>query len=121
MNKNKKWSVVVGCLVKNDNKFLILKRGDNEDSYPGIWELPSGKVEFGETLEQAVRREVREETGLEIDNPVLYGFFQYQTEVKYSVQINFTANTDSQKVKLTEHEDFKFVSPDELDKYGVTH
>jgi mutator protein MutT len=118
------WSVVVGCLIKNNNKILLLKRGDDEDSYPGLWELPGGKVEFGESLDQAVKREVREETGLELNSFQLCGYFQYIINkpdlTKYAVQINFVAETKQLKVAVTEHTDFKFVTIDELDNFNIS-
>jgi mutator protein MutT len=124
MDKQKVWSVTVGCLVRYANKVLIIKRPDDEESYPRIWELPGGKVEFGETLIEAVRREVMEETGLKISEPNLCGYFQYQVEkeshTRYTVQINFKADTESKDVKLTEHEDFRFIGLNELDNFRIS-
>lgn len=62
--KAKKSIVVVVAVVKKDNKILMVQR--NEEINPGahlLWEFPGGKVEFGETLEEALVREVKEETG----------------------------------------------------------
>ena len=57
-------------IVDSDNRLLLLKRSDN-----GCWGLPGGAVEPGEIVETAARREVREETGLEIDAMSLFGVF----------------------------------------------
>tara|TARA_Y100000310_G_C20388279_1_gene671513 strand:+ start:242 stop:652 length:411 start_codon:yes stop_codon:yes gene_type:complete len=57
--------VVAGVLYQN-NKILFVKRNQDERNYPGLFELPSGKVESGETNDQAIKREFKEETGLDI-------------------------------------------------------
>ncbi len=49
--------------VSKNNSFLLIRR--NSNPYEGMWALVGGKWDFGETLSQAVMREVREETGLE--------------------------------------------------------
>jgi nucleoside triphosphatase len=55
---------VVGPLIYNDqNQVLLIKN----PKWGEIWSIPGGHVELGETMEEAVRREVREETGLEVD------------------------------------------------------
>lgn len=59
--------VGVGALIFNDQgQFLITKRGPQAKNERGKWEIPGGAVEFGETLEQAIKREVQEELGISI-------------------------------------------------------
>ena len=55
----------VGAVVLDaEGRLLLIRRG--HDPHAGLWSLPGGRVEDGETLEQAVRREVLEETGLAV-------------------------------------------------------
>jgi 8-oxo-dGTP diphosphatase len=57
--------VAVGVLIRADGRFLLTSRPPGK-VYQGYWEFPGGKLEPGETVEQALRRELREEIGLTI-------------------------------------------------------
>jgi 8-oxo-dGTP diphosphatase len=57
--------VGVGVALVEEGKILLVRRG--HDPGKGLWAVPGGKVDFGETLREAAVREVREETGLEVE------------------------------------------------------
>jgi 8-oxo-dGTP diphosphatase len=57
--------VVVGCVLEKDNKYLLVQ--EKRPKVSGLWNLPAGHVDTGETLEAAAIREVYEETGYEIE------------------------------------------------------
>jgi 8-oxo-dGTP diphosphatase len=57
--------VAVGVLVRADGHFLLTSRPDGK-VYAGYWEFPGGKLEAGESVEQALRRELHEELGITI-------------------------------------------------------
>ena len=60
--------VGVGAIIVNRTGELFLaKRGPLAKNERGLWEFPGGSVEFGETLVGALKREIREEYGIEID------------------------------------------------------
>jgi 8-oxo-dGTP diphosphatase len=69
-------SVVVSALIEENGKVLLVKRKKSKKAFPGFWGLPTGKVKAGETLEEAVRREVKEETGLEVEPVEIYHITQ---------------------------------------------
>ncbi|MBW2974765.1 NUDIX hydrolase [Candidatus Woesearchaeota archaeon] len=68
----KKVRATVGAVIENDGKVLLVKR--NCEPFKGFWSLPDGHIDFGETAEQAVIREVKEETGLTIKRPMFLGY-----------------------------------------------
>ena len=57
--------VAVGVLVRADDAFLLTSRPEGK-AYAGYWEFPGGKLEAGESVEQALRRELHEELGITI-------------------------------------------------------
>lgn len=59
--------VAVGVLINGDRDFLLTSRPPGK-AYAGYWEFPGGKLEQGESVEQALRRELQEEIGLNIDS-----------------------------------------------------
>jgi 8-oxo-dGTP diphosphatase len=59
--------VAVGVLLREDGAFLLTSRPPGK-VYAGYWEFPGGKLEAGESVEQALRRELQEEIGITIDD-----------------------------------------------------
>lgn len=65
--------VAVGALIIHKKKVLLARRA--KDPFKGEWSLPGGAVEVGETVEDAVRREVCEETGIEVEITGVAGIY----------------------------------------------
>ena len=63
--QRKHTEVAVGILIREDGEFLLSSRPEGKP-YAGYWEFPGGKLEAGETVEQALRRELIEELGVTI-------------------------------------------------------
>lgn len=110
--------ITVKGIVIYNHQVLILKRIRPSTDGLGYWELPGGGLEYGETPHEALIRELKEETGLEIKilKPV-YTFTairpQYQT-----VGIGFLCVPTNNHVKISEeHTGYKFVSSNELLNY----
>jgi 8-oxo-dGTP diphosphatase len=102
--------LVVGAVVQHDGKVLLLQRPE-DDFMGGIWELPSGKVDPGESLDVALIREVGEETGLDVSSIQDYlGSFDYTSgSGKKSRQFNFAVDVSaSEPVALTEHDGYRW-------------
>jgi len=64
----------VGALIFEASKLLIVERA--KEPLKGYWSLPGGIVEAGEKLEDAIRREVREETGLDVEPTSIFEIFE---------------------------------------------
>jgi mutator protein MutT len=58
---------VVGSVLVRNNKILLPKRSSNLKKYPNLYEFPGGKVESGETLKEALKRELSEELSIDVD------------------------------------------------------
>lgn len=98
MNERKP-KLVVGILVKNNGKFLLAK--ERLESGKDYWIVPGGKVEFGETIEDAARREILEETGVQAKKlnflaykEAIFPEFNYHTVIFF-----FETQTDSYDLK----------------------
>jgi len=118
--------VLAAVIVKND-KVLILQRNKDEDIFPNMWELPSGKKEPLETSESSLLREVKEETGLDIKIIMPFFVFDYQIEkpeeIRDSTQINFLAIliNNNKKIKLSsEHQSFAWIYEDKVNQYKLS-
>lgn len=113
---------VVGAVIVKGLHFLLLQRKVN-DFMGDIYELPSGKVEEGEQLDQALYREVKEETNLKISEIDKYiGYFDYVSKTGVLTrQFNFIVFVDKQfGVKLSEHQSFVWVTKEELEMYSIS-
>jgi 8-oxo-dGTP diphosphatase len=64
----------VGALILEDGKILLVERG--KEPLKGYWSIPGGIVETGEKLEEGIRREVLEETGLDVDPYSMFEIFE---------------------------------------------
>lgn len=116
-----------GFLLNTEGKVLVVKRSDNDDFLPGLWELPGGGTEIGEHPPIGLVREFKEETSLKIEvNKPLYVadyFMEKDTEKIHRVEIFFLctmSNLDKKVVLSHEHSDYKWLSQDELKNFTMT-
>lgn len=73
MNQDHPWIGIDAIILNDKDQLLLIKRDKNSKAYPGYWGLVSGKVDWGEEIEEAVVREVKEETNLDIEEPIFVG------------------------------------------------
>ena len=103
---------VVAAIIKKDNKILATQRGYGE--FEGLWEFPGGKIEDGETKEEALIREIKEELNADIivEKFALDLEWQYPNFYLYMSCFECVLESD---IELLEHMGARWLSLDELD------
>ena len=117
---------VLGVIVRPDGKFLITKRAEDKAWAPGWWEVSGGAAVAGEDSEDAVIREIREETGLDVSGCEGGFLFSYRREnIKegdnYIVDVyRYVVDFTEKDVMLQEEETTGFQIADirEIEAYG---
>ena len=113
---------VLGVIVRPDGRFLITQRVMTKSWAPGWWEVSGGGVMAGEESQDAVKREILEETGLDVSNCEGGYLFSYHRENpgegdNYFVDIyRFVMDFDESDVKIQEKEaaGFKLATAEEI-------
>ncbi len=111
------------AIFRGEQLLLLHRSLDAAD--PGVWDLPGGIVEEGESLSTAARREVREETGFEVRVGRMYhadvfGSFSKAGKIRPTVGVFFHAlgpTTKRPRLDPTEHTEYAWVSLDDLKGY----
>lgn len=111
--------IVVSGLLQYDGRILLIRRSSGEALFPGYFEFPSGKVEFGEDPVIALEREFLEETNLKIKVGEPLRTFAYVSDEgqRHSVEIVFRVSlvSDPSEIKLSEdHDEYKWVPSSEV-------
>jgi 8-oxo-dGTP diphosphatase len=110
-----KIKVVCGILIWND-RILVGKRKQANKHHPGKWEFPGGKMEEGETVDETIIREFKEE--LDID---IYPFHEFRTLSEDNIEFTpMTVRLIGGKAKLLEHEEIRFVDKSDFFKLELT-
>lgn len=103
--------LAVKAFIIMGNKLLILKRHSKDVQKPGIWEIPGGRLELGENPFDGLRREVKEETGLDIAIVYPLNVRHFKREDGQTItMIIFYCKSEEEKVILSEeHTDFEWI------------
>lgn len=108
---------VVAALIWKENRFMICQRPVNK-TRALEWEFVGGKVESGETLEQALVRECREEIGVEVEVDDVY----FEVDHEYpDITIHltlFNARLSGGEPQKLEHNDIRFITREEIPLYN---
>lgn len=115
-----KTQIVLTGILRDKDLFLIVKRNENDNLYPGAWEFPGGHLEDGETIKEGLKRELLEEIGFTDEfNPRITRYYDEikskNGELIYNLEIDFMINVDrlNLEIKLSnEHSEYKWVTKD---------
>lgn len=84
------------------DKVVLTKRNDGANNRSGLWELPGGTLELGETLEEAVIRETEEETGLTVNPLFCCGIYQDFPGKQHWISLTYVADIAGGKLENKE-------------------
>ncbi|MCR4329057.1 MAG: NUDIX domain-containing protein [Candidatus Roizmanbacteria bacterium] len=119
-----KLQIITACIfLHKDGKVFIGRRSKTKSFLPGKWELPGGHIEFGETVEEGLRRELREELNMEIIVGNIYSEFTYVMNEgnDHVIEVLYfaTMKNPKQKIFLNEesHDEYAWLSENEVDTY----
>jgi 8-oxo-dGTP diphosphatase len=107
-------------VVTDRGKLLIMKRKDDDDTYPGFWDCVGGHFEKGESAEECMLREAYEESGQKMKIVRVGPLIEYLDEYGRVVAVPFILKPEAKKkVSPTEHSEFKWVKLSDVSKYEV--
>lgn len=117
---------VLGVLRRPDGTYLITRRRMDKEWAPGCWEVPRGGVRAGESAEDAVKREILEETGVDVSNAdggYVFSYKRVNPEEKnnYFVDIfRYTMDIPDSAVHTQEREvmEYAFATLEQIQEYG---
>lgn len=104
---------VVAAVICRDGKYFATQRGYGE--FKDYWEFPGGKIEPGETREDALRREIREELDTEIRIDAFLTTVEYDYPSFHLTMHCFLCSVCSGRLTLKEHENALWLSDEQLD------
>ena len=116
MDRTERAELTVLCLIRDGDRYLL------QDRAKGDWTgfaLPGGHVEPGESIVDAVVREMKEETGLDIHSPKLCGVKQFPIDGGRYVVFLFVADKFSGELASSEEGRMHWINRDELTNYNL--
>lgn len=107
---------VKGIIRRNDGKILVLRRSEQDDHKPNVWETPGGGMDTAESPQKALEREIVEETGLTVSILEPFNVFTFKKDTgEYKVGITFICEYQSGDVQLSsEHSEYRWIKPEEF-------
>ncbi|GAA0720002.1 8-oxo-dGTP diphosphatase MutT [Clostridium malenominatum] len=107
---------VTAAIITKDDLILIAQRGKDEN-LAGKWEFPGGKIESGETPQECLKREIKEELNIEIQVGEFLGESIYTYPNGQIKLMGYFATIVKGNFELSVHDEVKWVSIDEIDNF----
>ncbi len=109
------------ALIRKSNKILLIQRSNKSSFDPGLWELPGGKITYGEDLVEALIREVHEETGFNIYVLMPFKTWHFYKEPYWVTGVTFLCDWLSGKLELSEeHISYQWICVKDYEKYALS-
>ena len=107
---------VKGIIGRSDGKILVLKRSSKDDHKPGVWETAGGGMEREETPQEALAREILEETGLQVIVGEPFNVFSFKKDTgEFKIGTTFLCEYTGGAVKMSdEHSEYRWIDPKEF-------
>lgn len=117
MTNENKMIVVVKGVIFNEGKVLIVKRANDDEIGGGTWECVGGKIEFGEDLETALEREIKEEVGLHVTVERTLFATTFKTDpARQVIIITYLCRSENNNIKLSkEHIAYLWSTKEQLE------
>jgi len=112
--------VILNIILNDGEKYLVVKRSETESLNPGAWEFPGGHLEVGQTIEETLKRELKEE--LAFNDSFEAKLVNYKDDIRledgirsHNLELFFLIPVDSKNLKIelsSEHSSFEWVTKD---------
>lgn len=110
--------VVAAAVVIRDRRVLLTRRAEGQH-LAGMWEFPGGKLEDGESPEEALARECREECGIELEVAEILDVTHHRYPEKDVLLLFYRCELRAGEVRHLQVADHAWVAPDDLDDYPL--
>ena len=108
---------VTAAILEKDGKILIAKRETGDELFAGLWEFPGGKVEEGETPEECMARELKEELDIEVEVGELITSNKHKYPHGIFELLAYRVKHISGKIILNDHDEIKWVTINEMSNF----
>jgi len=106
------------AIIISETKILITQRKNNQ-TFPLRWELPGGHIEPHESNESCLRREIKEELGVQITAPRLYSTEKFRIGKNTLLIYYYLCRIASGKLRKLEVKDFRWIDPPQYEAYDL--
>lgn len=120
---DKTQEIAVGAFIIKNGKVLITKRADTKSFYPGKYELPGGHLEFGETMQECIIREIQEELHVNVSVGMpFYAFTElHKSKTMHYIEVDYFARLkdSASKIRLNKEDNsgYEWINDSEVYKY----
>lgn len=108
---------IIAAVIKKNNEIMIARR--NYGALKGYWEFPGGKVEAGETDEECIRREIKEEFLVEIELEKFLGIETFEIQNNPYEMAFYQVKLLNDNIVLTVHSEIVWLTKEKLKEYQL--